>query len=339
MNSINFYPWQLETARRLGRLRERHPHALLLQGRRGIGKLDFAMAYARYLLCEEPQPEVSACAGCVSCNWFAQGNHPDFRLLEPEEAAAEEEGDAAGRGAKKSTQITVDQVRLLGDFLPVSSHRAGLRIALLHPAEALNAASANALLKMLEEPPRGVVFLLVTHQPQRLLPTIRSRCSRMDMPVPPREIAAAWLRQQGVANADERLAYCGGSPLQALAADEGGEGGGTAVHALLAQGGGMDPHAAAASCARNGLPATIEALQKWLYDVLALRLGAGVRYHPGRIASLQALAERVDLEQLLDFQHTLIEACRTAQHPLNQELQIESLMLQYLQLYPRQARP
>ncbi len=337
---MEYYPWQHEVAQRLGRLRERHPHALLLQGRRGIGKLDFAMAYARFLLCERPQADSNACGGCASCNWFALGNHPDFRLLEPEEAAdTGEEGGATAKGAKKSAQITVDQVRLLADFLPVSSHRGGLRIALLHPAEALNASSANALLKMLEEPPAGVVFLLVTHQPQRLLPTIRSRCSRLDMPVPSFDLAETWLRQQGVADAGERLAYCGGSPLPALAAAEDDRQWRARLLALLAQGGGMDPHAAAAACVRGGLPATVEALQKWTCDLLTLRQGAPARYHPGQSASLQALAERVDLGQLLDFQRALTEARRTAQHPLNQELQIESLMLQYTQLHPRQTAP
>lgn len=332
---MNYYPWQLDTARRLSQLRGRHPHALLLQGRRGIGKLHFAMTYARFLLCEAPQAD-SACGCCVSCNWFTQGNHPDFRLLEPQEAAVEEGGRTAGMKARKSAQISVEQVRLLSDFLFVSSHRGGLRIALLHPAEALNASSANALLKMLEEPPAGVVFLLVTHQPQRLLPTIQSRCNRVDMPMPPSAVAEAWLHQQGIADASKRLAYCGGAPLKAIAVEEG-----VLEHLikLLVQGGDMDPFAAAAGCAPMGLSAVIEALQKWGYDLLALHLGASVRYHPRLTMSLQALAERVDLNGLLDFQRMLIAARRVSHHPLNQELQIESLLLQYIQLFPRQLRP
>jgi DNA polymerase-3 subunit delta' len=334
------YSWQQELWQQIHAMRARMPHALLLQGRMGIGKLDFAETLAGALLCERQTADGHACGQCDSCNWYAQGNHPDVRIVEPEDGGAgDEEESAEVKPTRKSQIISVDQVRELAEFLGLSSHRSSMRIVLLHPAEALNAASANALLKMLEEPPPGVLFILVTHQPQRLLPTIRSRCNKIDMPFPERAQAESWLAQQGIAQAAERLAYVGGAPLLALQLEEGAEKRLADLHKELARGARMDPFVAASLSAKEGIPYTVEALQKWVHDLASVRLSGETRYHAQQAASLQALAKGVDLPRLLDFQRLLLEARRTAQHPLNAELQVESLMIQYTQLFPATKTP
>jgi DNA polymerase III subunit delta' len=328
------YPWQSDLWQKLVGMRSRMPHALLLQGRRGTGKLNFAYCLTQSLLCEQVLSGHVACGVCQSCNWLLQNNHPDFRMLEPADAenGADDEPATAAKGTKKS-QIAVDQVRELGEFVGLSSHRAGLRIILLHPAETLNTASANALLKMLEEPPAGVLFLLVTHQPQRLLPTIRSRCNVIPMPTPRPPVAEAWLAKEGVADARARLAYAGGAPLLAMQTESGADLRLAELHALLHQGAHMDPFAATALCARDGVAAVVQVLQKWIYDVLSIHLTGQLRYHVAQLEPLQGLAKRVDLNRLLDFQRVLETACRHAQHPLNADLQLESLLIQYTQAF------
>jgi DNA polymerase-3 subunit delta' len=336
---MELYPWQVELWQKVNGMRARMPHALLLQGRRGIGKLDFAMRLTQSLLCERPLPDRAPCGICQSCNWFLQNNHPDFRLLEPEdvESAADEESSSASKSTKKS-QIAVDQIRELGDFLGLSSHRSGLRIILLHPAEALNLASANALLKMLEEPPEGVLFLLVTHQPQRLLPTIRSRCNVIEMSAPERLAAEAWLTAQGIGSAGPRLAYVGGAPLLALVDESGADKRLAELHAMLGRGAQMDPFAAAALCARDGVAEAVTVLQKWVYDLLSVSIAGPSRYHVLQTESLQGLAKRVDLVKLLDYQRVLDVSRRHAQHPLNADLQLESLLIQYTQVFTANSR-
>ena len=122
-----------------------------------------------------------------------------------------------GREAgKPSLVIKVEQVRELADFLYIGSHRGGLRVALFHPAEDMNENAANALLKGLEEPPAAAVFILVSGRPAQLLPTIRSRCVALPVPLPPREAALEWLVQQGIKAPERWLAYAGGAPLRAL---------------------------------------------------------------------------------------------------------------------------
>lgn len=198
------------------------PHALLMHGPKGIGKLALAERVAELILCEASDAGRRPCGECEGCRWFAAASHPDFRRLEPEALMAEPPGDAeemlpAGppRKGKPSHEIKVSQVRELADFLNVGSHRGRRRVALVHPAEDMNANAANALLKALEEPPGGAMFILVSHRPARLLPTIRSRCVALPIPVPSREAAAGWLKAQGVVDAARWLAYAGGAPLRA----------------------------------------------------------------------------------------------------------------------------
>ncbi|TAK82268.1 MAG: DNA polymerase III subunit delta' [Betaproteobacteria bacterium] len=214
------HPWNQGIFDSLRSRTARLPHALLLHGARGTGKLALAEHIAQFLLCEAGDPGGKPCGACDGCRWFAAGSHPDFRRLEPEALAPEpiepEEGEPGAKRGKPSIEIKIEQVRELAAFLNVGSHRGRFRVALVHPAEDMNANAANALLKGLEEPPAGAVFLLVSHRPARLLPTIRSRCVALPVSIPPRETALQWLLGQGVKDAARWLAYAGGAPLLAL---------------------------------------------------------------------------------------------------------------------------
>ena len=229
MNNV-LYPWQSEPWQQLQQLRSRLPHAILFYGPTGIGKTEFAEHFAQSLLCETPLADGRGCGTCGSCGWFAQYSHPDYRRVRPEvldEDDAAEDAEAAESGDTKKTakstkapskDIRIDQVRALGDFMNISTHRQGKRVIVLYPAEALNAASANALLKTLEEPPPNTVFILVSNSLDRLLPTILSRCRKFALPMPTHDEALEWLKQQNIKDADFWLAEQGGAPLAVSAA-------------------------------------------------------------------------------------------------------------------------
>ncbi len=147
---MNPHAWNETVWQRLLQLREKLPHALLFHGRAGIGKLALAEQLAQLVLCENPQADGrEACGVCPSCHWLRQNSHPDFIKLQP--AALDEDEPEAELAERKSLaagqRISVAQVRELTQFVQLSAHRGGLRIALIHPAEAMNAAAANALLK------------------------------------------------------------------------------------------------------------------------------------------------------------------------------------------------
>src|SRR5690606_1181607 len=137
----------------------------------------------------------------------------------------DEAAEAAGGPTRKapSRDIRVEQLRALHDWFNTATHRGGWRVAVLYPAEALNVISANALLQVLEEPPANTVILLTADAPDRLLPTLVSRCRRLPLPVPPPEQCLPWLREQGLADPNPWLAVAGGAPLLALERAQSGE--------------------------------------------------------------------------------------------------------------------
>lgn len=198
------YPW-LQTAWEAfcDRLAAgRMAHALLLQGPAGVGKAVLAEDMGRLLLCQSPTAG-GGCGSCRSCELAVSGAHPDwFRL----------------RLREDKSQIIVEDVRDMIDFLSLTTTISQRKLALVTYAEQMNRSSANALLKSLEEPPGDAVLILVSHDPSRLPVTIRSRCQSVAIGMPSAQAAAGWLCDRhglDAAAAEQALAAAGGSPLRA----------------------------------------------------------------------------------------------------------------------------
>lgn len=339
----NIYSWQTEVWQRLVQSHAARGHALLLKGRKGVGKLAFGRNLAKSLLCEKPSAEREACGICPSCGWFEQGGHPDFRQIEPEALSALAEEEAEGADAETETsstkakkkpkqQIGVEQIRALTDLVYLSSHRNGYKIILIHPAETMNLVAASALLKSLEEPPPQTLFMLVTHRPQQLLATIRSRCRQIAMPAPDPGVAAAWLVQQGVKDPDACLAAAGYTPLTALEFND---------DDYLAQHGdfikqvsqpGFNPIMLAEAMQKSDLPTVVNWLQKWCYDLMSFRTTGKIRYHLHMLATIKSLTSGMDPRPLAGFLRALIATQRLSRHPLNPRLFLEEMLLSYAML-------
>ena len=196
-------------------------------------------------------------------------------------------------------------------------------------------AAFNALLKTLEEPTGKLLFLLVTHKPQQLLPTILSRCLGLTVHTPTREAGVTWLTGQGVKNPEQALAQTGFAPLQALNWAESGEGAeerGILLNAIQHPAK-LDALALADSLQRSAPVHVIHCLQQWCHDLASVKLAGSVRYFPEQNDKLAKLAAGVSSTALLRFQRELLEARRSAFHPLNPKLLLESLLLSYRQLF------
>jgi DNA polymerase-3 subunit delta' len=169
---------------------QRLAHALLLAGPLGMGKTLFAQRLANLLLCEQSsrssgnsvvQVNWQPCERCQACHLFQVGSHPDWLLLQPGSA---------------DKLITVERVRELIQFCSLTTYYGRYRVVLISPAEQMNHYAANSLLKLLEEPPPQTLFILVSHQPQQLLITLRSRCQLLDFSRPQQHLTQTWLQQR-----------------------------------------------------------------------------------------------------------------------------------------------
>ena len=325
---MTYFSWHLQDYRTLAQRAGRLPHALLITGAAGIGKRAFVGALAQGLLCEQPAAPLIACGACEACHWFDTGNHPDFRLLQPEAAEAVAE-DAEPSDKKKKREITVAQVRSLEDFVHISAHRNGAKVVLIQPAEAMNVNAANALLKSLEEPPPETYFVLVSDRPHMLPATIRSRCQQLALRPPSREEAVDWLSKKGAAQPHLALAQAGGAPVLAaeLDNDEYWASRKQFLDGLSSRA--FDPLLLAEKFATHPIPQLINWLQRWTYDVASLCFQQHVRYNPDFKDALTNTVNRANALEMLRFHRDLVRFQRIVNHPLNARLLIEDLMLGY----------
>lgn len=322
------YPWLEATWQRLLASRAHPAQALLLAGPRGVGKGELALKWAQALLCEAPLADGAACGTCPACHWFETGAHPDFSLIALQEKTTKE-GET-----RMATAIEVDQAREAVDFVQLSTYRAGFRVVLVNPADCLNVAAANALLKVLEEPPLNTVFVLVSDQPRRLLPTIRSRCTRVDIGLPPAGQAAQWLAEQGVDDAPTLLALSGGTPLDAQRWAEGGDvDARRAVLEGLAEPDRLDPVTLGDRWKAISPQVWHNVVYKWLGDLLAVRLQGRVQFNRDFAEALDPLGKRADLTKLLALARAQANEGRILAHPLNRALQMEAWLVQYRHVF------
>ena len=316
------YPWTSEQWTQLQRRHQegRLPHALLLAGPQGLGKGQFARDLAQSLLCEQPAADGMPCQTCRACAKFVVATHPDMFVVEPEEA-----GKA----------IKVDQIRDLISQFALSTHQGGYRIAIVQPANQMNPAAANSLLKTLEEPPPDSLILLISASPSLLPATILSRCQRLDFVPPAHDLALAWLETQLAIPADHAealLALAYDAPLSALAlaqdtvlaARQG------LFRSFVAIAEGQSPLAQLDPWLKLAHPTPINWLSSWINDLIRLKsCHTAVLRNRDLGAGLQNLAQQVDLQGLFEFLDELNTILRMQRSPLNTQMLMEGVLLQW----------
>ena len=306
-------PWHAEHWARLQARRQRDamPHALLLCGPAGLGKRAFARRFVHGLLCERAA-QGEPCGACRSCLLLAAGSHPDLVGLT----------FGLRKDGVQRSEIVVEQIRELSARLAMSSQFGGWQVALIDPADAMNAAAANALLKTLEEPSAQTVLILLADAPWRLAQTIRSRCQRIEFQLPVSAEALAWLQAEGVADAAAALAAAGGNP--GLARD-------------WAQQGALDRRREvrkdlAALAAGRGQPQ--EVVKRWLDSEPAQRLWFAAQAAADELKSKAAagngpLASTLDAEALDAWYGAANRAREGLRGPLRGDLLLLALLAQW----------
>ncbi len=306
-------PWHAGHWERLQARRQRDamPHALLLCGPAGLGKRAFMRQFVNGLLCQHPE-QGSACGRCRSCLLLAAGTHPDLVEL----------GLGLRKDGVQRREIVVEQVRELSARLAMSSQFGGWQVAVIDPADAMNSAAANALLKTLEEPSSQTLLILLADAPWMLPQTIRSRCQRIEFQLPSASVAMAWLQEQGVADPEHALAAAGGNP--GLARDWSAQG-------ALDRRKGVRKDLAALAAGR-GEP--MEVVRRWLDDEPAQRLWFAAQAVADELkargtGAAAPLASGLDAEALADWYAAVNRTRDALRGPLRTDLLLLELLARW----------
>ncbi len=313
-------PW---LSRQLTALLAQRGHAWLLQGPSGLGQYELGLGLVQAWLCERPTA-AGACGQCESCHAVEVRTHADLCVLMPETVMQERGWPLAEKAQqeiddkkrKPSREIRVEAMRDAVEFAQRTSARGRGKAVLVYPAERMNHVTANALLKTLEEPPGDVRFVLASESAHQLLPTIRSRCLSHTLAWPDASESLAWLESRGVPGsaAPAMLGAAGGRPEDALRLHEAGRS--AQAWAALPKAVARGEVAVVADWSPRDV---VDALQKLCHDLLATAAGAAPRFFAAadlpRAGSTRALS---------DWSRELAETARTADHPFNAGLMLES---------------
>jgi DNA polymerase-3 subunit delta' len=320
------FPWHQEPWRRVSQAHTagRLPHAILLAGPSGLGKSAFARRLAYSLVCTGQGESGDACGRCSACRQTRAGSHPDLQIVMPEETGK---------------QIRIDAIRGLTEKSVLSVQETGYRVFVIEPADAMNRAAANALLKTLEEPSSRTLLILVSSHPDRLAATIRSRCQMLSFRIPARAEVHSWLAAQigGSENLDELLAVSGGAPMRALLAREQdwpGQGRRLVEELLQLKNRKVNPVTIVEEWEKRPLPLLSDGLKRCMSDLVKLASGLrdAVIYHPGVRADLQCLSEGIDLQSLHGYNDELLRIERDSSNNLNVQMQLEYMVNRWLQI-------
>jgi DNA polymerase-3 subunit delta' len=294
------------------------PHAVLLSGSKGLGKLELAQIMAQLALCESISVK-GFCNKCVACELYKVNNHPDIKLIKAEK-----------------TIIKVEQIRQLSRNITLSPTRNQHRVVIIENAEQMNKAAANAILKTLEEPPKKVVIILTTSEMGRLLPTIKSRCIKLNIAAPPINDSMDWLISQSTYSHNEialALTLANNSPLtasQLLQYDIL-----NAIKVMLSD----------LNLLSQGVKTVLEIAKSWQENELELNLPYLATYFLSLIKSNKSMNSQnkiltimnlnqyedvVDLDsKLLKFVKHLYQFMKYSQTPLKKELLLEELLIKW----------
>ncbi len=318
MNELKLYDWQLDNYTYLINLNKRLPGAILLTAANGLGAKHLIKYWSKALLCENLVDDM-ACNNCSSCILFNEESHPDLFTI---------------KLAEESKSISIDEVRSAINFVSLSSHIAKRKIVVCEDLNILSTSAANALLKILEEPPQNSLFILLSDNLGKVLPTIRSRCHKYSLTMPTYEMIQNYLAHNEMVNSEFWLNYYGNCPLFEVEITENQLD--LIINTLVTPS--IDnifnlTQEVDGKIVKFGF--IIEFLSKWVSDLTSLKFSNSLCYFRPYRDRILPLLNRFDEKKVFYLNDKLSFLANWANHPLNYKLQIENLLFQYQQLFTK----
>lgn len=330
---FSLYPWNRSIWDWLRTQFHESTHAWLLSGQRGVGRHQVALALAAELLSTDQRNQ----------DLLKSGSHPDLHVLMPEIRAQDDFLSLYARRyfdkqstGKPKTVITVDQVRELIQKMSTHAHSGGHKVVIITPAETMNLNAANALLKVLEEPPAATLFVLVSERSNLLPATVRSRTSQVKFPTPTTEQGANWLRKQLGERDDLELLLklADGAPLIAMHFAQSGS---SDVRLQVNEGleklwrQDADPLALAAHWQKLGADQVLPWLLRVVCDLVrgAMCQEEGARFNPYQLSWITDIEKNIDITRAYKLYDRLGNALIDLDGPLDKHLLLEDLALAF----------
>ncbi len=318
---MNIYPWQLSTWNEIFLNKIKMPHAQIFYGYKTEEINKFVNELSKSLLCSNPDDQNFPCGTCQNCLW-AKTNHPDLKIV-----------DTDLENDNNSNLINVSSVRDAKKFLELTSHQKnGKKIIVIFNAERLTVGASNALLKTIEEPPDNCLIFLTVKDIADLLPTITSRCRLISLCKPSIDEAKKFLLKTDNNDLIDYLELFNSSPIELINEKESISQINTVLDELK-KGEKINLININKSWLDNGLVWIINLLQKWAYEVLLNKISQGYNYFPKEQNTIRQLALNADLGKLLSYQKTLNEIKIYARKPVNKEINLNSVMIEYKKIF------
>jgi len=319
------YPWHQPSWQQLSNYidQQRIPQALMISGPKGLGKQQLAYKFANALICEQSSIDHQSCGHCKSCQLFKSKNHPDFNVIEPEEAGK---------------KISINPIRELISFLSLTSVFSAYRIVIINNADQLTHAAANSFLKCLEEPSERTVIILITDNPALLPATIISRCQKLKMACPHSHSAKDWLEQQNITDdLDILLSLSSGAPLTArnYASTETLALRKKCFHSWLQiSQQKINPVSLAEQWLQYPESMLLFWMTTWVIDTIKCYHHQKIQhfYNPDFSQNLQELAQQLELKGLFKFYQLLLKQQNYLLTQLNKQLIFEEILINWSQL-------
>ncbi len=317
---MSLYPWQEKAWIELNQGNAKQHHAYLFIGPLGSGLERFANIFATSLICQNLTDTKQACGKCQDCQWILS-EHPNLKVVNNDD----EEGT--------SKNISIESIRNLKKFFELSSHSiGGNKVILINNAESLTLNAANALLKILEEPPENSYLILTTENISSLLPTIVSRCVMFKTPVPSIQAAESFLKMEGFENLCYQLPLFSNLPLDVIAHQSDSKLL-TAMINEFEKGKDFELMAIESKWLAEDFTETISLLQKWLYDIFLFKMTTKFHFFESKKENIKKLSDAADISKLLNLLKSVNKIKLISNKPINKDISFDNLMVEYRNVF------